>query len=58
MYVAIQSQYEFVLDAVLDAVQCGDTVIPSHNLKDKCMELTRLNDQCISGFEEQFQVTI
>ena len=47
-----------MFDAVLDAVQCGDTVIPSHNLEDKCMELTRLNEQGKSGFEEQFQVMI
>ena len=51
-----QGQYEFVYDAVLDAMKCGVSVIPTEIFRDKYKEMNGAKDQGKSGLEKQFQV--
>ena len=53
-----QAQYEFVYEALLEALECGDTAIPCSSFTDKYRELcdAGANGDSLSVLETQFGV--
>ena len=55
----IKNQYVFLHFAVLEALQCGDTVMKCSDLHKSVEQLRKIDNQSennISGFDKQFQV--
>ena len=54
---AIQEQYIFIHDAILEAVTCGDTQVCAANLRRKVQKLSRRNPKTqLTGYERHFKV--
>ena len=54
---ALQEQYIFINDAILESVTCGDTQITASDLRRAIQILSRQDPQTrLTGFENQFKV--
>ena len=54
---SIQTQYEFIHEALLETIMCGDTSLPVKSLTQHVIELGRVDPVTgKSGFLTQFQV--
>ena len=54
---ALQEQYVFIHDAILEACLCGDTTIPANQLRSVYYEMNRLDPQTNSSpIKEEFRV--
>ena len=55
----IQEQYVFIHDAILEACLCGDTTIPSSQLRSVYYDMNRLDPQTNSSpIKEEFRVSV
>ena len=54
--VQTEDQYVFIHDALVDAIQCGNTEVPARNLFTHIQRLTRVEPGDGSGMELEFKV--
>ena len=58
MYMALQDQYGFIHDAVLERLICGETQIQAQNLPKAMKQLAAVDEKHgKSGYEVQFGVS-
>ena len=57
-FIFTQEQYIFVHTSLFEALTCGNTEIPAHNLKSKMKKLSTVttNNDNMSGYEMEFKV--
>lgn len=55
--VQTEDQYIFIHDAILEAVQCGNTEVPARNLYGHIQRLTERLGTDTTGMEREFKVS-